>query len=130
MNPVVHFEMPFEDRERATRFYTSAFGWKPKPYGEEMGNYVVMQTSETDEKGMIKESGRINGGMYQKKEGEMYQHPSFVIAVGDINAAIAKVKEAGGTVNGEPTEIPSIGMYVGFTDTEGNHLSMLQPKGM
>ena len=28
MNPVVHFELPYDDRERIARFYQSAFGWK------------------------------------------------------------------------------------------------------
>jgi predicted enzyme related to lactoylglutathione lyase len=33
-------------------------------------------------------------------------------------------------VLGEPVEIPGIGQYVAFTDTEGNRVSMLQPRGM
>lgn len=36
-----------------------------------------------------------------------------------------KVVEAGGEVLGEPTEIPGIGQYVSFLDTEGNRCSML-----
>jgi hypothetical protein len=28
MDPVVHFELPAEDRERMAAFYTSAFGWQ------------------------------------------------------------------------------------------------------
>jgi len=55
------------------------------------------------------------------------QHPSVVIAVDDISAAIEKVKRAGGTVFGGPTEIPGVGTYVLFTDTENNRVSMLQP---
>jgi uncharacterized protein len=37
------------------------------------------------------------------------------------------VSAAGGTVLGEPMEIPGVGRYVAFTDPEGNRLSMLQP---
>jgi hypothetical protein len=40
MNPVVHFELPYDDRERIARFYRSAFGWQLEMLGEEMGNYV------------------------------------------------------------------------------------------
>jgi predicted enzyme related to lactoylglutathione lyase len=29
-----------------------------------------------------------------------------------------------------PTEIPGIGMYANIRDTEGNRVSLLQPKGM
>ena len=38
-----------------------------------------------------------------------------------------KVAEAGGKVLGEPMEIPGVGQYVSFFDTEGNRVSMLQP---
>lgn len=40
MNPVVHFEMPAEDRKRMADFYTKVFGWKIQELGEDMGNYV------------------------------------------------------------------------------------------
>ncbi len=38
-----------------------------------------------------------------------------------------KVAAAGGKIIGEPMEIPGIGTYVSFYDTEGNRASMLQP---
>ena len=38
-----------------------------------------------------------------------------------------RVKEAGGEVLGEPVDIPGIGAYVAFTDTEGNRVSLMQP---
>jgi predicted enzyme related to lactoylglutathione lyase len=50
-----------------------------------------------------------------------------VIAVDDIAQAMDKVTSAGGKVLGEPMEIPGIGRYVSFIDTEGNRVSMLQP---
>ena len=55
------------------------------------------------------------------------QHPSVVIGVEDIQAAMQRVRAAGGGVLGEPMEIPGVGLYVAFHDTEGNHNSMLQP---
>ncbi len=50
MNPVVHFEMPAEDRKRMSEFYAKVFGWKIQQLGQEMGNYMVVSTSEIDEK--------------------------------------------------------------------------------
>ncbi len=126
MNSVVHFEMPFDDRERMARFYRTAFGWQTRMLGEEMGSYVLATTTETDEKGP-KRPGAINGGFYPKKSDYPAQYPSVVIAVEDIQAAVKKVAEAGGKVLGEPVEIPGVGRYVSFTDTEGNRVSMLQP---
>lgn len=128
-NPVVHFEMPYQDHKRLTDFYSKAFGWQMQKLGQEMGDYVLAGTTETDEKQMVKTPGTINGGFFPKTA-DGPQHPSVVIAVDDIKASIKQVTEAGGKVMGEPVEIPGIGQYVSFTDTEGNQVSMLQPKQM
>ena len=127
MNPVVHFEMPAVDRQRMADFYTKTFGWKAQLMGPEMGDYVVVQTTETDAKGMIQTPGAINGGFYPKKDDWPAQYPSVVIAVDDIHASMKKVTDAGGKVLGEPMEIPGVGQYVSFFDTEGNRVSLLQP---
>ena len=59
MDPVVHFEMPYDDRERMAKFYTSAFNWQMQMLGEEMGNYVLAATAESDQNGFPK-AARIN----------------------------------------------------------------------
>ncbi len=125
-NPVVHFEMPAEDRKRMAGFYSQAFGWQTKELGAEMGNYVLATTTETDESGP-KKPGAINGGFYSKTDDMPAQYPSVVIAVDDIREAMGKVAKAGGKVLGDPMEIPGVGHYVSFFDTEGNRVSMLQP---
>ena len=124
MNPVVHFEMPAEDRKRMADFYTRAFGWRTEQLGAEMGGYVVVTTTESDENGP-KRPGAINGGFFRKTEPSQY--PSVVIAVDDIKGHMKKVEAAGGKVIGEPAEISGVGLYVTFFDTEGNRVSMLQP---
>ncbi len=128
MDPVVHFEMPAEDSKRMTNFYSETFGWQAQMWGEEMGNYVSVSTAESDENGRPKVPGTINGGFYPKSTDSPAQHPSIVIAVDDIQASMKKVTAGGGKVLGEPVEIPGVGMYVSFTDTEGNRVSLLQPK--
>ncbi len=137
MNPVVHFEMPAENQKRMAEFYTKTFGWKIQQLGAEMGNYMVVSTSETDEKTMRpKEAGMINGGFYQKSADMGSQYPSVVIAVDDIHESMKKVAEAGGKIlggdpnkPGEPGDIPGVGLFCSFIDTEGNRVSMLQPLG-
>lgn len=126
MNPVVHFEMPYDNRQRMAAFYQSAFGWQTQMLGAEMGNYVVAHTTETVD-GMVSTPGTINGGFYERKADWPAQHPSVVIAVDDLRTAMQQVAAAGGEVLGEPMEIPGIGQYVSFMDTEGNRVSMLQP---
>jgi predicted enzyme related to lactoylglutathione lyase len=136
-NPVVHFEMPYEDKDRVAEFYEKAFGWKIQKLGPEMGEYVLAQTGEMDENNMMKEPGMINGGFFKKtKDPKMGgEIPSVVISVPDIREAMKKVEEAGGTdiggkTRGEPDNIPGIGLYVSFIDTEGNRTGMLEPVPM
>jgi hypothetical protein len=119
--------MPYENSERLVKFYTQAFGWQLQKQSQEMGDYVTATTTETDENRMIKKPGAINGGFFPKKPDWPDQYPSVVIAVDDIKKAMKKVTGAGGKVLGEPMEIPGIGEYVSFTDTEGNRVSILQP---
>jgi len=130
MNPVVHFEMAADDGKRMSEFYTNVFGWKTQQFGPEMGNYIVAQTTKTGEKGMVQTPGAINGGFYPKLDDPTLNYPSVVISVGDIHKSIVKIKNSGGEVLGEPHEIPGIGIYVSFIDTEGNRCSILQPLSM
>jgi uncharacterized protein len=127
MNPVVHFELPASDRVRMADFYTKVFGWNAKMLGAEMGDYVTVETTPADKNGRPAAPGAINGGLYPVKEGDPAQYPSVVISVDDIKEASANVTKSGGKVLGEPMEIPGIGLFVPFVDTEGNRLSILQP---
>jgi predicted enzyme related to lactoylglutathione lyase len=126
MDSVVHFEMPYEDRKRMARFYQTAFGWQTQELGEEMGNYVLAITTESTDEGPVK-PGAINGGFFEKKPDWPMQYPSVVIAVDDVKRSSEKVVAGGGKVLGEPMEIPGVGQYVSFTDTEGNRIGLLQP---
>jgi uncharacterized protein len=128
MDPVVHFEMPAEDRQRMVDFYARSFGWKTQMFGPEMGNYVVATTTQVDQNGRPTRPGAINGGCLQKSKDRPGQYPSVVISVDDIDDAMKRVRSAGGEVLGEPVEIPGVGTYVSFHDTEGNRVSLLQPR--
>jgi predicted enzyme related to lactoylglutathione lyase len=103
------------------------FGWEAKLHGEDMGNYVTVATTDIDEKGRPKTPGAINGGFYLKSPDMPNPVPSVVIAVEDIKESSKNVTSAGGKVLGEPTDIPGVGLYVSFIDTEGNRVSLLQP---
>jgi predicted enzyme related to lactoylglutathione lyase len=127
MAAVVHFEMPYRDRERAVRFYSSAFGWRCQAMGPEMGDYLLVTTATTDSNAPDAVRGAINGGLFPFKPDWPMQYPSVVLGVDDIHAAMARVSAAGGEVMGEPMTIPGVGEYVSFADTEGNRNSMLQP---
>lgn len=126
MDPVVHFEIPYEDAKRISVFYESVFDWKTEILGPEMGNYVLATTALTDaRKGA--QAGAINGGFYKKNPEIPAQFPSIVIAVVSMRESIKKINDAGGKVFGEPMAIPGVGFYVSFSDPEGNRCSMLEP---
>ncbi len=127
MDPVVHFELPAGDRERMAAFYQAAFGWKTQMFGPEMGSYTVVTTTEPGPDGRPASPGAINGGFFLRTDDPSSHAPSVVIAVEDMDAARAAVESAGGTLAGEPTEIPGVGLYSGFKDSEGNRMSMLKP---
>ncbi len=126
MDPVVHFEMPYDDGKRMAMFYEKAFGWQTQMLGEEMGAYILATTTEMTKTGP-KKPGRINGGFYPKKPDWPAQYPSIVIAVDNMEKSMERVMAAGGKVLGEPMEIHGVGQYVSFMDTEGNRVSMLEP---
>ncbi len=138
LNPVVHFEMGYNDKARMVKFYETTFGWKTQPMGPDMGNYVVAHTAETDENGMVLTKGAINGGFYQKTDDPVSQAPSVVISVDDVQAAMKDVQAAGGKILGgmnekgehtmEPQMIPGVGLWISAMDTEGNRFSILQAK--
>lgn len=125
MNPVVHFEMPAEDKARVKQFYEMTFGWQITQLGPEMGDYLLATTSPVDEHNMHINKGAINGGFFQK--GLSGTIPHLVISVDNIDEHIEKVKSAGGSIQGEIIDIPNIGRFVMFIDTEGNRVGMLQP---
>jgi predicted enzyme related to lactoylglutathione lyase len=94
---------------------------------------VTVQTTETEEGGFPKQPGRINGGFAAKTKDN--QATSVVIAVDDIRDAMKRVTAEGGRVvggqkPGEPDNIPGVGLYVAFIDTEGNRVGILQPSRM
>ena len=82
---VVHFEIPFDDGERARTFYKEAFGWK---LDEVPGmDYTMVSTGPATETGPT-EPGFINGGMADRSEA--LPAPSVTVDVPDIDAALAK----------------------------------------
>ena len=118
MNPIIHFEIPFDDKEKAMKFYKEVFGWEFQDIPEM--NYVIAQTGETDPKTfMLKKPGMINGGMYKRDENSA-KSPVLVIDVPNIDEHLEKIKSHGGTIFREKTQVGDMGFYAQVKDTEGN----------
>jgi len=134
-NPIVHFEIPADDVERVSGFYTEVFGWNiekfemPKDSSTEGEPYYMVRTAETDENGMVKTPGAINGGMMKRKDPR--QPFMNYISVDDIDEMLPEITKKGGTIQMPKTEIgPGMGWIAAFQDTEGNLMGLHQmPKG-
>ncbi len=125
---VVHFEMPAKDKKRASGFYSKVFGWNMTQTDETLGNYLLATTTDTDPKtGMIRNPGAINGGFFDYRDDELNRVPHIVISVDNLEASIKTVNESGGKVLTDILDIPGVGRYVSFRDSEDNIVGMLQP---
>ena len=120
MNSVVHFEIPFVDKQRAQKFYTSLFGWTVQEIPEM--DYSMVQTTEGDAQGRPKNPGAINGGLFQRTPEA--QAPVLVIDVPSIDAHLKKIGAAGGKVAMPKTSIGDMDFYARVTDTEGNVIGL------
>jgi len=122
MGRVVHFEIPFDDKARAMKFYGSCFDWQLADMPEM--DYVMAATTDVDEQQMPKEPGAINGGLFQRPAEA--PHPTIYVAVPSIDEALAKVQSAGGKVVTPNTPIPGMGAFARIADTEGNIIGLFQ----
>ncbi|MDD5491584.1 MAG: VOC family protein [bacterium] len=125
-NPVVHFEIPADDVERAKKFYKETFGWGFNEYkmpGED--SYWMIQTVEVDKNMMPKEAGAINGGMMKRQMPE--QRFMNYIQVDSIDEMLKTVTANGGTLILPKQEIDKdMGWLAAFKDTEGNVLGLIE----
>lgn len=118
---VVHFEIPYEDGDRARRFYSETFGWDLRSWGE--GEYTLVTTGPTGESGAT-EPGFINGGMMKREA--PYGSPVIVIGVDDIDASLARIEELGGTTAMAKQPVGDMGWSAYFKDPEGNLMGLFQ----
>jgi uncharacterized protein len=120
---VVHFEVPFEDGDRARSFYKEAFGWNISQMPEM--SYTVVSSGPTSEQGMPSEPGYINGGMFQK-DSYGVTTPVITIDVDNIDAALERVAELGGSTVVPKEAIGDMGWAAYFKDSEGNVMGLWQ----
>ena len=112
---VVHFEIPFDDGDRARSFYAKAFGWQVMDMPD-MG-YTLVMSGPSGDQGPT-EPGFINGGM-MAREGS-FTAPNIVLDVANLEDALKAVDEAGGTTVSERQPVGEMGFTAYFKDTEGN----------
>mgnify|MGYP001369958248 CR=1 FL=1 len=122
MKPVTHFEIPFDDAERAKQFYSTVFNWKIGAVPDMQYHFVC--TTESDEKtGMPLKPGAINGGMYKRCDVSS-KHPVPVVMVPNTKEYVDKVTAAGGSLVGNIHQVGNMGIYAQVKDSEGNIIGL------
>ena len=116
---IVHFEVPYDDQERAAAFYGNVFGWDLQPIPDL--DYTLVGTGPSGDQGPT-EPGYINGGMMHR--GDTFKGPVVTIDVESIDDALARIEAAGGAMVFPKNEVPGMGFTAYFTDPEGNLMGL------
>jgi len=119
MDKVVHFEIPFDDKARAAKFYAGIFGWKLTEVPQM--EYTMVHAAETDKDNMVSEKGAINGGLFPRET--VAKTPLVVIGVASIDETVKRVIAAGGKLVMPKQPIPN-GSYARIADSEGNIIGL------
>jgi uncharacterized protein len=122
---VVHFEVPYDDANRATKFYRDVFGWNITPMPEM--DYTMVSTGPVSDQGMPAEPGYIGGGMF-KREGDL-DRPIITLDVASIDDAMKTVTASGGSAVGEKMAVGEMGFAAYFKDSEGNLMGLWETAG-
>lgn len=123
MPTIEHFDFAFDDADRAQRFYKDVFGWGMQKWSnpkEPDMDYWYFDTS--DDKG----NKGITGGM-MKRQDPSHSITNYV-TVPSIDEHIRIIEQAGGKIIIPKTEIPDMGYFAIFTDTENNTLGLFEIK--
>ena len=118
---VVHFEIPYDDGDRARSFYKEIFDWQLVTMPE-MGGYTLVMSGPSTDQGPT-EPGFINGGMLSRTEAAT-SGPVIVIDVPSIDASVEKITGLGGTVVAPKTPVGDMGFAAYVTDPEGNVIGL------
>lgn len=122
MIPVVHFEIPIDEHERAKKFYSSVFDWHMQDMPVDDDVYTFAITTPVDENYQHTEKGAINGGFFRRNPD--LKTPVITIGVSSIDSFAKKIEAAGGQMVVPKGEVPDMGYYAYFKDTEGNIMGL------
>jgi len=118
--PVVHFEIIGKDGEKLRSYYSDLFGWEidadnPMQYG------TIQRDGNTTSDG-VGMGGGVAGG-----PGDYEGHVTFYVEVPDVEAALAKADELGGSRIMGPDEVPGMGIVLGhLKDPEGHVIGVIE----
>jgi predicted enzyme related to lactoylglutathione lyase len=115
MHPVVWFDIPTENMERAQKFYGKLFGWK----------FDQMPGMEYWHMHLGGKTGLTDGGM-GKRQNPQHGITTYV-GVPSVSRFITKLKKLGGKVCMPKTAVPGHGYFAVCLDTENNAFALWEP---
>lgn len=124
-NRIVHFEIPYDDPDRATGFYRELFGWNMQAMPEL--DYMIVMTGPVSDEGMPTEVGFINGGMFKRQE--PFGPPVLVVQVDDIDKTLEQISSLNGSTVSDKQAVGEMGFAAYFKDPEGNLMGLWQNVG-
>lgn len=111
-NSFVWYELMTSDLDAAEAFYRAVIGWGAADSGQPDLRYTIMSAGDSMVAGMmevppdVKEAGGAPGWL-------------GYIGTPDVDAATARLKQAGGIVHRPPDDIPGIGRFSVVADPQG-----------
>jgi hypothetical protein len=109
-----HIEIPYDDEERAKRFYGGVFGWEFRQM-QGMDGYDLYTAGP----------GELGGGLGKRGESAGETTRNYIL-VDSVDEAVKKIQELGGTITTPKDEIPGMGSFAAGTDSEGNPLAIYE----
>lgn len=108
----VWYDLMTTDSKAAEEFYRSVIGWRAQDSGLPDRAYMILSAAETPIGGLmaLPAEARAAGA-----------RPGWngYIAVDDVDACTARVKQAGGTIHRAPEDIPGVGRFACLADPQG-----------
>jgi predicted enzyme related to lactoylglutathione lyase len=118
----IWYELLTDDTAAAARFYAAVLGWSARNSGLPGDGYHFFSTGECD-----------IGGLMTLPPGAkaMGARPQWLpyLSVPDVDASVASIAAAGGTVQMPPTDIPGTGRFAMVADPQGARFYVMAPIG-
>jgi predicted enzyme related to lactoylglutathione lyase len=110
---IVWFEIPADNPERATTFYSNLFGWKITPFPGST-DYWHIDTGGADDS--------PDGALKRRKHP---QEPVVnYVSVNSVDKFADKISKLGGKICMAKTAVPQMGYFAVCQDPEGNPLGL------
>lgn len=122
MDKVEHFEIPADNIERATRFYTTVFRWEPNPIPGV--DYTRLLTIRVDDKIKLPRAFEVNGAIIKRSKD--ITKPVVTISVEDMDDTLTRIEKEGGKILIGKKEFGDRGYTSYFKDPEGNVMGLWQ----